>query len=30
MSEDALRTWWWTGVVIFGLAVCIIAYMAVH
>jgi hypothetical protein len=29
MSEDALRTWWWAGVVIYGLAVCI-AYMAVR
>ena len=29
MSEDALRNWWWTGVVVFGLALWIIAYMAV-
>ena len=28
MSEDALRSWWWTGVVVFGLAV-VIAYMVV-
>ena len=29
MSEDALRSCWWTGVVVFGLALWIIAYMAV-
>ena len=29
MSEDALRSWWWTGVVVFGLALWIIAYMVV-
>ena len=29
MSEDALRSWWWTGVVVFGLVLWIIAYMAV-
>ena len=29
MSEDALRSWWWTGVVVFGLALCIIVYMVV-
>jgi hypothetical protein len=29
MSEDALRGWWWTGVVVFGLAVWIVVYMVV-
>ena len=27
MSEDALRRWYWTGVVVFALALWIIWYM---
>jgi len=29
MSEDALRGWYWTGVVVFALALWIIWYMVV-
>jgi len=30
MSEDALRGWFWTAVVVFALALCIISYMEVR
>ena len=29
MSEDALRGWYWAGVVVFALAILIIWYMGV-